>query len=141
MAICSGRPIYRVVEGEPGEPGLDVLPEDVDDLLGRAGGDVRATLRGQVLDERLRLGLGGHHDDRRPDGPLDRGGVPADLLAVADQELVLVAQGIEPEREPMVMSANLAAMRSVRCSPPPPTRMGGPAAWIGRGLLSASWMR
>ena len=36
------------------------------------------------------------------------------------------------------MSAYLAAILSVRCSPPPPTRIGGPPAWIGFGMLRMS---
>ncbi len=39
------------------------------------------------------------------------------------------------------MSANFAAIFRVRCSPPPPTRIGGPPGWTGRGTFSASSIR
>ena len=95
------RPVERVVEREPGEPGVEIRPECVRRLFRRAGEQVRAAIGRHVVPASR-----SRRPPWRPPSPaspssLDRARVAADRLAVARQDLGLVAHHLEAEREPV----------------------------------------
>jgi hypothetical protein len=60
---------------------------------------MRSPLGDQVVDESARLRLGRRHQHRRGHGPLDRGGIAPDRLAVALEHLGLAAEPFQTKLE------------------------------------------
>jgi len=95
------RPQHRVAEREAAEAGVDVLRDDLRGSCRRGGHKCASSLRRDAGKARLAFALVGHEHDGGSHRPDDRARVAADLLAVALQELGLVAEHVHPEREPV----------------------------------------
>ncbi len=131
----------RVGEREPGEASVEVRSERLGALLRGASPRPRGVPAAGGPGARRRRPRRSPGGRASPSSARSSAGSRPIASQWRTSTSFLCLRASRPSGNQWVMSACFAAIFSVRCSPPPPTRIGGPPGWIGRGTFSACSIR